>query len=358
MRRDICLTLEEMGIEPQYSQHISGPGQNRIDFAPGPALPCADNVITFRSVVKMMAARNGLWATFSPKPLLEEAGNGFRIAMRPTKDGEPCADAFLAGILQRFLEMQVFFAPRRNLTSAWAPLGPRQPVLGRHGRGSLLRRKAGGRIELSAADGAANPYLCFALLLYAGAQGVEQGLALQPASGEPLAAPCAKPRPGAGRASSCGAAAPGDPPCVRRVLRGDGPCWSWAGEKYLPQWERLLRECGFPQTERAASGGEARRLLLSGDWDLLLIAAPLPDEFGHDLAADAAAQGLPVLLSVKAELWEEVSAGWRQRGCSPWAAFSKAVFAQAVGMLRASQARVGKLQAENKKLARSWRSCG
>ena len=50
------------------------------------------------------------------------------------------------------------------------------------------------------------------------------------------------------------------------------------GDKYLPQWERLLRECGFPQTERAASGGEARRLLLSGDWDLLLIAAPLPDE--------------------------------------------------------------------------------
>ncbi len=49
VRRDMCLTLEAMGIEPQYSQHISGPGQNRIDFAPGPALECADNVITFRS---------------------------------------------------------------------------------------------------------------------------------------------------------------------------------------------------------------------------------------------------------------------------------------------------------------------
>ena len=91
VRRDICLTLEAMGIEPQYSQHISGPGQNRIDFAPGPALACADNVITFRSVVKMMAARNGLWAAFSPKPIPDQAGNGFRIAMRPTQQGESCA---------------------------------------------------------------------------------------------------------------------------------------------------------------------------------------------------------------------------------------------------------------------------
>ena len=188
VRRDICLTLEAMGIEPQYSQHISGPGQNRIDFAPGPALPCADNVITFRSVVKMMAARNGLWATFSPKPLLEEAGNGFRIAMRPTKDGEPCADAFLAGILQSFMEMQVFFAPQEESYQRLGTFGaPDSLSWADTGRGSLLRRKAGGRIELSAADGAANPYLCFALLLYAGAQGVEQGLALQPASGEPLA---------------------------------------------------------------------------------------------------------------------------------------------------------------------------
>lgn len=136
----------------------------------------------------MMAARNGLWATFSPKPLLEEAGNGFRIAMRPTKDGEPCADAFLAGILQRFLEMQVFFAPQEESYQRLGTFGaPDSLSWADTGRGSLLRRKAGGRIELSAADGAANPYLCFALLLYAGAQGVEQGLALQPASGEPLA---------------------------------------------------------------------------------------------------------------------------------------------------------------------------
>ena len=123
------------------------------------------------------------------------------------------------------------------------------------------------------------------------------------------------------------------------------------GEKYRPQWERLLRENGFSQVEAASSGGEARRLLIAGDWDLLLIAAPLPDEFGHDLATDAAEQGLPVLLSVKAELWEEVSARVGPAGVVALGRpFSRAVFAQAVGMLRAAQAQVGKLREENKKL--------
>ena len=123
------------------------------------------------------------------------------------------------------------------------------------------------------------------------------------------------------------------------------------GEKYRPQWERLLKESGFSQVEAASNGGEARRLLLAGDWDLLLIAAPLPDEFGHDLATDAAEQGLPVLLSVKAELWEEASARVGPAGVVALGRpFSRAVFAQAVGMLRAAQAQVGKLREENKKL--------
>ena len=123
------------------------------------------------------------------------------------------------------------------------------------------------------------------------------------------------------------------------------------GEKYRPQWERLLKESGFSQVEAASNGGEARRLLLAGDWDLLLIAAPLPDEFGHDLATDAAEQGLPVLLSVKAELWEEASARVGPAGVVVLGRpFSRAVFSQAVGMLRAAQAQVGKLREENKKL--------
>ena len=84
--------------------------------------------------------------------------------------------------------MQVFFDPREESYERLGTFGaPDCLSWADTGRASLLRRKADGRIELSAADGAANPYLCFALLLYAGADGVERGLSLQPAGGEPLA---------------------------------------------------------------------------------------------------------------------------------------------------------------------------
>lgn len=180
VRRDICLTLEDMGIEPQSSRHISGPGQNRIDFEPGLALECADNVVTFRSVVKTMAARNGLWATFAPKPIAECAGNGFRIAMRPKKGGESCADGFLAGIMEHINEMTVFLDPREESYERLGSFGaPKNISWSDTGRESLLRKKKNGRIEISSPDGAANPYVAFALLIYAGTDGVERSLTLQ-----------------------------------------------------------------------------------------------------------------------------------------------------------------------------------
>jgi len=185
VRRDICLTLEEMGIEPLSSHHISGPGQNRIDFEPGLALECADNVVTFRSVVKMMAARSGLWATFSPKPIPDRAGSGFRIAMRPKREGESCADAFMAGILRHVREMTVFLNPVADSYERLGQFGaPKDLSWSDTGRASLLRRKKGGRIEISSPDGTANPYLAFALLLYAGVDGVEKGLALEESAPE------------------------------------------------------------------------------------------------------------------------------------------------------------------------------
>ena len=77
-----------------------------------------------------------------------------------------------------------------------------------------------------------------------------------------------------------------------------------SGEKGRAQWERLLREAGFQEVGLAASGGEARRTLLSGGWDTLVIHTPLPDEFGRQLAMDASQEGPGVLLVVKSELWE------------------------------------------------------
>ncbi len=124
-----------------------------------------------------------------------------------------------------------------------------------------------------------------------------------------------------------------------------------SGEKGRTQWEKLLEEGGFRELGFAASGGEARRLLLSGDWDILVINAPLSDEFGHQLAMDAAEEGYGALLAVKSELWEEVSARVSSFGVLTLGKpFSRGIFAQALGLLQASQAKAEKYRIENEKL--------
>ena len=124
-----------------------------------------------------------------------------------------------------------------------------------------------------------------------------------------------------------------------------------AGEKGRSQWEKLLQEAGFLEVAFAASGGEARRLLLSGDWEVLVVNAPLPDEFGHQLAMDAADEGTGVLLAVKSEQWEEISEQASSFGVLTLGKpFSRGMFSQAVGLLLASQAKAQRYRAENEKL--------
>lgn len=79
IRREICLTLRDMGIRPESSHHEEGPGQNEIDFRYSDALTAADNALTFKAVVKTLAMQNGLFASFSPKPLPRQSGNGMHI---------------------------------------------------------------------------------------------------------------------------------------------------------------------------------------------------------------------------------------------------------------------------------------
>ena len=86
VRREICLTLEQMGIIPESSHHEEGPGQNEIDFKYSDPLTAADNAVTFKSVVNTVAARNGLWASFSPKPLKDSSGNGMHINISAKTD--------------------------------------------------------------------------------------------------------------------------------------------------------------------------------------------------------------------------------------------------------------------------------
>ena len=112
VRREICLTLEQMGIRPESSHHEEGPGQNEIDFRYADALSAADNAMTFQRVVKTVAHRNGMFADFSPKPIEGAPGNGFHINMslRPFDDGRAFTH-MIAGILENVGAMTAFLNP-------------------------------------------------------------------------------------------------------------------------------------------------------------------------------------------------------------------------------------------------------
>jgi len=184
VRREICLTLERMGIFPESSHHESGPGQNEIDFRYADPLTAADNAIMFRSVVRTVAAQNGLWADFSPRPLPERDGNGMHINVSATRDGEELSPLVLApGLLEHVREMTLFLNPAEQ---SYARLGRDKAPLfvswSEQNRSQLLRVPAAAgqykRLELRSPDALANPYLAFALMIFAGLDGIERGLPL------------------------------------------------------------------------------------------------------------------------------------------------------------------------------------
>ena len=191
VRREICQTLEAMGIQPERSHHEQGPGQNEIDFRYSSALSAADNVITFKQVVSTVAARNGLWASFAPKPIPDEPGNGFHINCSIAQAdiradvNESLFQSFMAGVLAHTSEMTAVLNP---LKSSYARLGkdkaPSRVSWSRSNRSQLIRIPAADlshqRMELRAPDASANPYLAFALVMRAGLDGILRGLTPPP----------------------------------------------------------------------------------------------------------------------------------------------------------------------------------
>ncbi|MBQ8921336.1 MAG: glutamine synthetase [Oscillospiraceae bacterium] len=197
IRREICQTLEAMGIQPERSHHEQGPGQNEIDFRYSSALSAADNVVTFKQVVSTVAARNGLWASFAPKPLADEPGNGFHIncsiAQADVRAGvnEALFQSFMAGVLLHTPEMTAVLNP---LGASYARLG-RDKAPGRvswspSNRSQLIRIPAADvshqRMELRSPDASANPYLAFALVMRAGLDGILRELTPRPCCNENL----------------------------------------------------------------------------------------------------------------------------------------------------------------------------
>lgn len=184
IRREVCFTLLDMGITPESSHHEEGPGQNEIDFRYSTPLAAADNTSTFKWVVGTLAMLNGAWASFMPKPLPEEPGSGMHVNISwSSKDGADRTPAFLAGILDHIREMTLFLNPCRE---SYARLGgrkaPKYISWSPENRSQLVRIPAvkgpNKRIELRSPDPQANPYLVFALLIYAGLDGIDRALPL------------------------------------------------------------------------------------------------------------------------------------------------------------------------------------
>ncbi len=192
-RREICLALEELGFEVEASHHEAAAGQHEIDFKYDDALRTADNIMTFKLGVKVLAQRNGLHATFMPKPIFGVSGSGMHINMSLFRDGKNVfynpngerelsseAYAFMAGLLAH---VRGFTAVTNPLVNSYKRLvrgyeAPTYVAWSSSNRSSLIRipasRGVGTRIELRSPDPCCNPYLALAVCLAAGLDGIER----------------------------------------------------------------------------------------------------------------------------------------------------------------------------------------
>ncbi|MCL2209292.1 MAG: glutamine synthetase family protein [Treponema sp.] len=202
IRREICLTLEEMGIKPERSHHEQGPGQNEIDFKFDDPVASADDQQTFKTVVKAIASRNGLSASFMPKPLPDAPGNGMHINLSLYRNGKNIfknageghskdAESFIAGILEKTPEITLFLNPLANSYERFGKFeAPKYVSWSHQNRSQLVRIPAASgrnvRMELRSPDPSLNPYLAFALIISAGLDGIEKNKVLPPAVDEDL----------------------------------------------------------------------------------------------------------------------------------------------------------------------------
>jgi len=194
VRRDICLTLIQMDIIPEMSHHETGPGQQEVDFKYDTLLKAADNLGTFKTVVKTIAARNGLYASFMPKPLADKAGSGLHINISLKKNGHNIFDndklpadakSFIAGILYRIRDITAFLNPLNNSYERFGAYeAPKYISWSSQNRSQLIRIPAEKgerkRLELRSPDPSCNQYLALSLIVEAGLEGISQKRELAP----------------------------------------------------------------------------------------------------------------------------------------------------------------------------------
>lgn len=194
-RREVCLALEEMGFEIEASHHEVAAGQHEIDFKYADALKTADNIMTFKLAVKTLAQKNGLHATFMPKPIFGISGSGMHLNMSLFKDGRNIffdekderglsreAYHFIAGLLDHVKGMTAITNPLVNSYKRLVPgyEAPCYLAWSASNRTALIRipaaRGQSTRVELRSPDPTCNPYLALAVCLAAGLDGIERGL--------------------------------------------------------------------------------------------------------------------------------------------------------------------------------------
>ena len=196
-RREICLALEKMGYEIEASHHEVAPGQHEIDFKYSDALQCADKIMTFKLAVKTIAQKNGLHATFMPKPIFGIAGSGMHVNMSLFRNGKNVfydengdkklsheAYAFMAGILHHMKGITAIANPLVNSYKRLVPgyEAPCYMAWSASNRSALIRipaaRGQSTRVELRSPDPSCNPSLALAVCLAAGLDGIERDLPL------------------------------------------------------------------------------------------------------------------------------------------------------------------------------------
>jgi glutamine synthetase len=202
LRRETILTLEAMGVHVEYSHHEVAPSQHEIDLRYAEALTMADHAMTYRLVVKQIAMKHGVYATFMPKPLFKQNGSGMHTHQSLFKGNKNAffdpkdefhlsklAKSYIAGILKHSKEITSITSQWVNSYKRLVP-GYEAPVYiswARRNRSALVRvpmykpgKEKATRIEFRSPDPACNPYLAFAVMLAAGLKGIEKGYELPP----------------------------------------------------------------------------------------------------------------------------------------------------------------------------------
>ncbi len=188
VRREICLTLDEMGISPLASYHEKGPGQNQISFKPTSTLKACDNYVIYKSVVKAIASVNGLYASFMPKPLDNTWGNNLSITLDVLKDDSSIfqneiGEKFIAGVLNRSREITLFF---NSIPNSFERLGrcnaPESICFEKETPNcfaTFSTWEENKKLVFNSMDNSCNIYILMSLILRAGLEGINNDYKLE-----------------------------------------------------------------------------------------------------------------------------------------------------------------------------------